>query len=263
MVGASARYSNLHIPVETSTAPYRRGSGTPPVGNNKKLQLVGFGILHAESLHGDFAHDLGLHGLVVEAHAGVVFPDYQERISSTEDGPVYVGALLLDIKGYTFFTPIMVSKGNDTLMTGHIGYHNVPDELLAMCKKEWTEMGMLKLGYQYLITWYGIQIALLHPTVKDVFQNPMSEAIYTPAGKKGKHRRFVRYIRRHVINADDIHQATCCSSREFERHTLVWYVIGHWRHYADGKRVFIQPYWKGALRQLKMSLDGRDRSIVL
>ena len=26
--------------------------------------------------------------------------------------------------------------------------------------------------------------------------------------------------------------------------------------------ITIQPYWKGALRNLKMSLDGRDREIV-
>ena len=57
-------------------------------------------------------------------------------------------------------------------------------------------------------------------------------------------------------------RAASCTGREYERHTLVWYVIGHWRNYGSGKRVFIQPYWKGALRNLKMSLDGRDREIV-
>ena len=200
---------------------------------------------------------------VVVPYRVVIFPDYRERIEASDDDVVDVGALVMDLKGRDFIMPISVCKGVDTIMTGPLGYHNVPADLRAVCGKEWTQASMLAMGYEYLITWYGIQIALLHPTVRNVFQRPRQEAVYAPSGRKGKTRRFVRYIRRHVINADEIRQAAYGTSREYERRTLVWYVIGHWRKYADGRRVFIQPYWKGALRQLKMSLDGRDRQIVL
>lgn len=200
---------------------------------------------------------------VVCSYRVVVFPDYRERIEASDDDTADVGALVMDIKGYDFVMPISVCKGIDTILTGPLGYRNVPAGLRAMCEKEWTQASMLNMGYEYLITWYGIQVALLHPTVRNVFQNPRSEAVYAPSGKKGKARRFVRYIRRHIISAEDIRHAAYGANREYERHTLVWYVIGHWRKYADGRRVFIQPYWKGALRRLKMSLDGRDRQIVL
>ena len=199
---------------------------------------------------------------VICSYRVVVFPDYRERIESTSDEPVDVGALILDMRGYTFIMPLSVCKGIDTVMAGPVGYHNVPAELLDMCRREWKQKGMIDLACLYMSTWYGIQIALLHPTVKDVFRNPRTEPVYAIYGKKGNHRRFVRYIRKHVINADDIHKAQYGSDREFERHTLVWYVIGHWRHYEDGRKVFIQPYWKGALRELRMSLDGRGRKII-
>ena len=202
------------------------------------------------------------HGLVC-SYRVVIFPDYRERVESSSDEPVDVGALLMDLKGYTFIVPFSVCKGIDTVITEKIGHHNVPVEILNSCRRQWKQMGMIDLVYEYMTTWYGIQVALLHPTVKDVFRNPRTEPVYATYGKKGNHRRFVRYIRKHIINAEDIRQAQYGFNREYERHTLVWYVIGHWRHYEDGRKVFVQPYWKGALRELKMSLDGRDRKIIL
>ena len=199
-------------------------------------------------------------GLVCEYRI-VIFPDYQDRIRENDGGSVEVGAYVFKLKGYTFFNPICVCEGLDVLMSGPFGYHDVPEGLIDLCKKEWTQATAIRMGYQFLITWYGIQVALLHPTVKNVFRNPATVPVYTSGGKKGRGRRVVRYVRKHVINADGV-RAASGTGREYERHTLVWYVIGHWRNYSSGKRVFIQPYWKGALRDLKMSLDGRDREIV-
>ena len=112
--------------------------------------------------------------------------------------------------------------------------------------------------------WYGIQIALLHPQIKSVFQNPSTIAV-SPQGTKKKHKRGKRktvYVKRHVINADDLVRTTAGAS--VERHTLVWYVIGHWRTYKNsGKKIFIKPYWKGPLRELKQNLDERERVIPI
>ena len=33
----------------------------------------------------------------------------------------------------------------------------------------------------------------------------------------------------------------------------LWYVIGHWRTYSSGKKIFIKGYWKGPERN---RLDG-------
>ena len=39
-----------------------------------------------------------------------------------------------------------------------------------------------------------------------------------------------------------------------------WYVIGHYRHYKNGKTGWVNGYWKGALRETKKSFDeGRQR----
>ena len=79
--------------------------------------------------------------------------------------------------------------------------------------------------------------------------------------KKNGKKRPLRYIKRHIINADDFTEKLH-GNRSFQRHTLVWYVIGHWRAYSNGKKVFIKPYWKGALRDTK-SANAREREIVL
>ena len=81
--------------------------------------------------------------------------------------------------------------------------------------------------------------------------------------KGGKKRRVVRYIKKHVITAEDLEQTSFKGKSGFTRHTPIWYVIGHWRHYSDGKKVFIKPYWKGEMRHLRIDLDGREREIVI
>ena len=200
-------------------------------------------------------------GGVLYEYRVVVFTDYQERIRESRGVPVQVGASVYKLNGFTFFTPICVCEGVDVLMNDLTGYHNVSAIELSRCRVVWTKGHITNINYQLLATWYGIQVALLHPTVRDVFRNPVSVPVYASGGKKKKHRRVVRYVRQHVINAESLRAANG-SGRDFERHTLVWYVIGHWRHYNNGKRVFVQPYWKGALREVKMSLDDRDREIV-
>jgi hypothetical protein len=55
--------------------------------------------------------------------------------------------------------------------------------------------------------------------------------------------------------------------RGFIRRSMIWYVTGHWREYKKtGKRIFIQGYWKGALRDMKstafQNLEPRERELV-
>ena len=50
--------------------------------------------------------------------------------------------------------------------------------------------------------------------------------------------------------------------KKINRKCLCWYVIGHWREYKNGNKIFIQGYWKGALRNAKKNYDdGRERII--
>lgn len=108
--------------------------------------------------------------------------------------------------------------------------------------------------------WYSIQIAMLHPQMKTVFATSKLKPIEKPV-RNSKHKpkkRKVTYVRQRVVKAEDVNAV----QREIKRNCLAWYVIGHWREYKSGKRIFIQGFWKGALRETKANQDlGRNRLI--
>lgn len=195
----------------------------------------------------------------------VIFPDYRERIKESAGGPAIVGAIIPEGKGgRTLFIPVVVTEGLDFISISACGHHNIPKAQMEASKKMTSMQDVMNMTYAYMSTWYGIQIALLHPMVQEVFRRPKMERAFDPkpAGP-GKRKRITRYVKKHVINADEVRRAASGRGQEYTRHSLIWYVIGHWRNYANGKKVFIQPYWKGALRHLKMDLDGREREIVI
>ena len=201
-------------------------------------------------------------GGVVCEYRVTVFPDYLDRIREADGHPAYVAAVVTERGNRATFIPVMVTEGVDYIGIGACGHHNVPAAQLEASKTA-TMQDIGNMTYAYMATWYGIQIALLHPTVQEVFRHPRTERAFSGEPKAhGKHKRVTRYVKRHVINADEIRKAAG-GGQEYTRRTLVWYVIGHWRHYASGKKVFIQPYWKGAMRHLKMDAEGREREIII
>lgn len=110
-------------------------------------------------------------------------------------------------------------------------------------------------------TWYAIQISLLHPKIKTLFDNPTKIPIHNNRGY-GNRPRKVKYIKIHKIRINDVKHITH-ESGERKRKCLVWYVIGHWRKYKTGREIFIQGYWKGQLRDIKQNLDNRERIITV
>ena len=116
-------------------------------------------------------------------------------------------------------------------------------------------------------TWYGIQVSLLHPAVKEVFSKPVKVTYQSTCGNKPSKKKKVKYIKRHKITTGAIESSISefNQKRGFNRKTLVWYVIGHWRKSRkdNGKRTFIQGYWKGPLRDTKQNTgDTRERVIA-
>lgn len=116
------------------------------------------------------------------------------------------------------------------------------------------------LANNSMAVYYGSQIALLHPQVKEIIKSSdrrsskepieLAEDINaTPKKKKAK------YIRHHTIDNTAYNKiiyggrTTEDGKPNYKRHTMSWYVIGHWRHYNDGRKIFIQPHWRGPLRQ--------------
>ena len=196
----------------------------------------------------------------------VIFEDYKKRIEINEDDAC-VGVAITGYdnnSGIALGWPIYVCKGVDFISTGLLAYKNFSKDMVERARQNLTKLNFVNIGGKFLRTWYGVQIALLHPTVKTIFSKPTKEPVYTGRKPRGRGRRPVKYMKRHVIKTEDINTALYGPpDRKFERHSLVWYVIGHWRTYQNGKKIFIQPYWKGALREIKMAEESRDREIVM
>lgn len=110
-------------------------------------------------------------------------------------------------------------------------------------------------------TWYAIQISLLHPKIKTLFDNPTKVPLHNNNISPNRVRK-VKYIKIHKIRIKDVKDITH-EPGERNRKCLVWYVIGHWRKYKTGKEIFIQGYWKGQLRDIKKNLDNRERIITV
>ena len=128
-----------------------------------------------------------------------------------------------------------------------------------------TSQDVAMYAHLLLEIWYGIQIALIHPQLRILFKNPAKEKVYLRQGKGKDRKRVVKYVRKHYITAEGIDEALYGKGhKDFERKTMAWYVIGHWRQYKNGTRKFINGYWKGPLREMKRNLDGgRIRQLAI
>jgi hypothetical protein len=198
----------------------------------------------------------------------VIFDNYHQRILISGDKPTCIGCIVFSGTESAWAIPLMVCEGDSEIRCGDkIAYKHIKLMDVQSYKERVAnnQIGFMTMGC--LDTWYGIQIALLHPLLKTIFATKTSEPVYKTIERKHKKpvRRIVRYMKRHVITVEAIDDALYNTKTEhtFTRKALVWYVIGHWRTYQNGKRIFIQPYWKGVLRHLKMDADGRDREIVM
>lgn len=118
---------------------------------------------------------------------------------------------------------------------------------------------------QAITAFYSINAALLNPVIMEVYNNKTSRIPdRSVTAKKATKRGKIRYVKRHLISMIDIDKAF--EKRGFVRKAMIWYVTGHWREYKSGKKVFIQGYWKGALRNMKdtmfQELEPRERELV-
>lgn len=195
----------------------------------------------------------------------IIFEDYADRLKGLRDNAAaMVGAVIPGgLAKYSMFIPILAVRGVDALAFGGVGLRNYDPEYVEYLKKNSSIYDVNRVAHAFMETWYGIQIALLHPTVKNIFKGGRKERDgEAKFDKKPGTKRPVRYIKKRVINKDDIQRCLNGDGEAVNRHTLVWYVIGHWRKLANGTKQFIKPYWKGPLRELKMALDDREREIV-
>lgn len=128
-----------------------------------------------------------------------------------------------------------------------------------------TEDQMNGLARSILKMWYGIQVSLLNPVIKEGFhrETQLVEKPTPTPNKKNTKKPPIRY-KKVVYLTDDFIDSDERIKKIFTRKTQCWYVTGHWRNQAtkDGhKKIFIQGYWKGISRDTKTT-DPREREIV-
>lgn len=161
--------------------------------------------------------------------------------------------------------PIILNKDNKIILIRRYGWNILtsPNKFSAM-EFTFSIACVERELYFYLKAWYSIQIAMLHPQIKEVIINDKTSesiAIPKPQSKKKK-KRSIKYIKHRIVDNGSITSVVNSLKTKMTRHTLSWYVIGHWRHYKSGKNTFISGYWKGPLRDLKRNIDaGRNRII--
>lgn len=195
----------------------------------------------------------------------VIYDDFFDRIKNSDD-IVDVGYVVMLIPGIInefIGISICAQKGYDSLMCMQAPFmtqgfiHSSFDAPLYMIHNWFSS---------YLATWYSIQISLLNPRTQTIYLNGCSKVKnkdYRKAKTDDDRKRIAKYIKHYYLKDGDIDNAIYgeTGGKGINRKCLVWYVIGHWRTYKNGKQVFIQPYWKGELREIKRNLNERERII--
>ena len=189
--------------------------------------------------------------------------DYIDSINTLHDDMIsLLGFMLIPIEGTSgcVVCPICIKNGDTSILTSTcIGYYNLREREFRDFVENIPIDVFSKAFSSNINLWYLSQILLLHPQIKEVFQNPEIVRNYNNTIRKmpSRKKKKLCYIKKHVISERTV-EKTLNSKSHNMRHTLVWHVIGHWRTYKNGKKVFIQPYWKGVLRDTK-KIETRER----
>lgn len=194
-----------------------------------------------------------------------ILQNYSEILKSEKQE--IIGYLIIDyFKNKQLIMEIHACYGVNALAINskRIGYRGFSEEEALFLKSKLKYGDFQDFVFSFLSTWYGIQIALLHPTVKEVFQKPQRIPIGKSQKKEYERKKIkIKYIKRHIIKDKEMKELIHGKAGSYSRHALIWYVTGHWRTYKSGKKVFIQPYFKGALRETKKLQSEREREIFL
>lgn len=210
-----------------------------------------------------------------------IMDDYAEKIDAMKENaekPLIIGAIEYStwqngnspvqygMSSWSGIFAMVLLHGYDKIMLQYCG-ENEKEVLLQNFGRdpyyENSESLEELISYSALSDWYFIQLSLLNPATKVLFSNPtiMRVPVKNKPGT-GKQKRKCRYVKTYTIKGCDIKKHFYDSNNKINRKCLCWYVIGHWREYKTGQKIFIQGYWKGALRETKRNYDdGRERII--
>lgn len=187
--------------------------------------------------------------------------------SSPDENSIPIGFLEINIAHMTKVTIML--RMLDDLRFDWFPIIKVPQRIKNMSNEELLRESLeeiCKIRDTFFLSWYGIQIALLNPVLEARFHRTTApyedrKTIKKNGGKKPPKR----YVKK--ITIDDISDLTF--AKEKGHHQIkepFWWVTGHWRNQKtkDGhKRIFIEGYWKGILREVAEEKNQEPRERVI
>jgi len=236
-----------------------------------------YAIYHFEGIKKDEAYEAGNHTMICE-ETTVSPTSIKDYFAADERTICVIGTVKIhqindNNTTTTIIMPLVIDNDNicyfnheivDIYLNGKSMKHIIPLDEYGGFDMQRAEDQVLGDGEDALMFFYVIECALLNPVIECVFNEHSNKIPINPNNKKFKksknkraHIKYVKCIKIDSINPID----EAFKKRGFIRKTMVWYVTGHWRTYKSGKRVFIQGYWKGALRDAKNG-ETRDREII-
>lgn len=200
-----------------------------------------------------------------------IFNDYTPE-DIEKEGSKSVGVLELSDD---VFTLIDVECGKNIIFHGRCGFRYddnktylrvLGDHIEFVAKKYREESDFDAFVSRYtgmmMEVFYVIQVAMLHPITKQLFRKPSLYPVKSSGmNSSSKKKRITRYVKKYYINPLEVDSVTNRESGISKTYScLAWYVCGHWRTYKNGSKVFIQPYWKGAMRNERQYVKNIERT---
>lgn len=114
-----------------------------------------------------------------------------------------------------------------------------------------------------LKAWYGIQVALRHPAIRTIVERDciINDSTEIDVSMPKEKRHVTTYYNMTGERVEYVLSGGSGSGRHFKRHTMSWYVIGHWRKIGEDKKTFVKGHWRGPLRDMLSTEPHREREL--
>lgn len=174
------------------------------------------------------------------------------------------GTLFSSVKGWVkYYTEIVLDAGRDSFaIRGSRIYFESSENIKPIMEKMHADPVLwypkyceeVQVVLEVLAAWYTLQECILHDELRTFVKKAKVEkpSIRKPSKKGMRNKKYVQkyYIQlQQLFNEYDINNLDNNTDEDkYKKKKALWHVAGHWRHYKDGRRVFIQGYWKGTQR---------------
>lgn len=208
----------------------------------------------------------------------VIYPEYKHLIAmhdvvpNSEDRTIPIGHIHIVERGDIY---PLVFRGDSVYISPFVSDVDLDYTTFIHLFTQYNNLGFgnpynagIRFVYAHLYIWYGIQISLLHPITKDIFEHSTRGKIpHKMLMRQNTKTGRVKYIRRHKITLDNsvekvLHTASTKNDMKYQRHKMLWRVIGHDRRLPDGRTTFIKPHWRGPLKDVgdftSIKINERD-----